>query len=552
MSNEIDFSSQYSYVVRVQHDDLGDLGEATLSFGVEHWPHVLFENSSSYTRLQEDKKHPRLRATTKDGKTFTLFDCVVVGFSLAIDYVVAGDVAEFNRIGIRFNDINEWFMPFRSIEEKIAPRPSKVNKDKHICVEIKTGEQAFKLSTETILHIAKSGEDHVVHEHVLFSFERFDGFFSPRDIREKCHELSTLLSILIARPLYLVNVQVVSDDGRVYPVFFSSFKKREQDLPARYWAEYFVTKSSLDGRWQNVFENYYNSEYREVSWVRLAGMQRYEGFWEYRALGYVSLLDKYVSQRSKGLKRKPSKAEDMKYAKVHADLKNISPQLAEGQERGVFSVIEKHFLGGGGRLFFRDKYDYVVGAMDAGILSIINMSSEDFEKIKGIRDAVAHGDAPDLVEADYGRVGVIVSKIALMLTYWAFIDFGLTDDDFLGGLNSHSKLRLRADIDRVQLLRVTKEGGFFSVSKEQFDRLSEIKAIGVQACFTCFGDGRIEYAEHHVAALKAWQKKRISGVVPVAEIFAQSIEKIKCYGEAFIECGDERLELIQAYFIEGA
>ena len=47
--------------------------------------------------------------------------------------------------------------------------------------------------------------------------------------------------------------------------------------------------------------------------VRLADMQRYDGFWEYRALGYVSLLDKYVSQRSKGQKRKTSKAEDRRH-----------------------------------------------------------------------------------------------------------------------------------------------------------------------------------------------------------------------------------------------
>lgn len=550
MSTEIDFAGQYSYDVKVHHDDLGNLGEAKLVFGAEHWPHLSFESLSSYTRLKEDEKYHVLRAATKDGKTFTLFGCTVVGFSMSIDYVVVGEVAEFNRIRIRFHDINEWFMPFRSIEDKIAPMTDKGDRDKHISVAIEAGKQKFTLSTETILKIAKSGEDHVVHEHVLFTFERTDGFFSPQDIREKSHELSTLLSILIARPLYLVNVHVASGTGRACPVFFSSFKKREQDLPAKYWAEYFVTKPSLDGRWQNIFENYYRSEYREVSWVRLAGMQRYDGFWEYKALGYVSLLDKYVSQRSRGIKKKRPKAEGVKYTKVHTDLQNISPRLTERQEEAVLCIIAESFLNGR-RLSFRQKYDYVVGLMDEGVLSIINMTSEDFEKIKRIRDAIAHGDAPDLIEADYDRVGVVVSKIALMLTYWAFIDFGLTDDDFIGGLNSHSQLRLRADINRVQLLRVTKAGGFFDVSEEQFDELSKIKGIETQACFTYFDDGRIEYAAHHVAAFKEWQKKRISGVIPVEEIFGQHVDKIKCFGEAFIECGTRRLELVHAYFIEG-
>jgi hypothetical protein len=45
---------------------------------------------------------------------------------------------------------------------------------------------------------------------------------------------------------------------------------------------------------------------------------------------------------------------------------------------------------------------------------------------------------------------------------------------------------------------------------------------------------------------------RVSGVIPVAEIFDKNIEKIKCWAQAYIECGTERLELTQAYFIENA
>jgi hypothetical protein len=550
MSSEIDFSGQYSYSVLVHQDDLGDLGEATLLFGAEHWPHLRFEDSQSYDRLGDGKKYGRLRATTKDGETFTLLDCSVTGFYLSIDYVVAGNVTErFKCIGIRFNDISEWFMPFRSVEEKIKLDSENPDRYKKISATVKTDKQSFNFFSEPILRVRKSGEDHVVHEHILFSFERIDGSFFAKDLRSKTHELSTLLSILIARPLYLVNVQVTCDDGGTYYVFFSSFKKREQDTPAKYWAEYFITKPALDGRWQDIFDNYYKSEYREISWVRLAGMQRYDGFWEYRALGYVSLLDKYVSQRSEGQKRKLSKAEDIRDTKAHAALLKISPRLTGEQESAVFSVIEEFFLGGR-KLSFRHKYDYALSTMDKNIRSIINLSDSDFIKIKEIRDAIAHGEAPDLIDANYGRIEIVVSKIALLLTYWAFMDFGLKNEDFLSCLRSHSPLHLRADIDRVQLARVTKTAGFFSVSKIQFDQLSQIKGIKVQACFLQYSDGCIEYADHHVAAFKAWMRKSLSGVIPVVEIFGQSIEKIKFFGQAYIECGTERLELAHAYFIE--
>jgi len=546
----MDFSGQYSYTVQVYSDEMGDLGEAILLFGANHWPQLRFEDWQTYNRLGDGTKYDRLRATAKDGKTFTLLDCSVIGYHLSIDYVVAGDVmAQFKSIGIRFNDISEWFMPFRSAEEKINPDLVKSDRYQQISVTIKSGKQSFNLLSEPVLRVTKSGEDHIIHEHITFTFEHNDGFFSAKDLREKSHELATLFSILIAIPLYLVNVLVVCDDGSVHYAFFSSFKNKERDLPERSLADYFATRSLLDGRWQEIFENYYKSEFREVSWVRLAGMQRYEGFWEYKALGYVSLLDKYVDQCTAGVKKEKSKAEDIKNTNVHAALQAISPQLTKEQENSVLAVISSFFMSGK-KLSFQDKYNYVLGGLDATIRSIINLSGEDFKRIKSIRDAVAHGDAPELIDADYGRVGVIVSKIALLLTYWSFIDFGLTNVDFLKCLRSHSQLHLRADINRVELARVTGSAGFFSVSKDDFYRISQIKGVKVQSCFWVDSDGTVEYAEEHVAALKAWYNKRLSGMVPVAEIFARDIGKIKCWGEAYIECGTEKLELAQAYFID--
>ncbi|MBU9605277.1 hypothetical protein C6P98_14250 [Burkholderia multivorans] len=552
MSTEIDFSENYSFDVVVTHDELGELGDATLRFGVDHWPHLRFADWRMYDRLGENRKYERFSATTKSGDVFTLFDCSVVGFSLSIDYIVAGDVtAEFKAIGIRFDDINEWFMPFRQVEDKISPNGNGENALRPISVSLKTDAQSFTLSTETIVKITHKGEDHIVHEHVLFNFERTDGFFSASDIREKSHELSTLLSILTAIPLTVVNVHVVCNSGECHYAFFSTFKKQQLDGRTRSYVDYFAAKSLLDGRWQAVFEKYYQSAYRKVLWVRLAGMQRYDGFWEYKALGYVSLLDKYVGERTKGQKRNPSKGNELKGTKLHAALRKVVPQLSEEQVDSVYSVVADIFLKGG-KLSFGEQYRIVLGTMDEDIRSVINMTDRDFGQIKRIRDAVAHGDAPDLIETDFSRVGIIVSKIALMLTYWAFMDFGLTAKDFLSCLASHSRLHLRADIDRVQLARITNSAGFFKLTENQFDELLKIKSLRIQSCFIKYEDGRIEYAPHHVEALKGWYKKREGGVIPVARIFGQSEDKIKCWGQAYLETETRRLELTQAYFIESA
>lgn len=551
MSTEIDFSGQYGFAVQVHHEELGDLGDATLWFGADRWPHLYFADwLMTYGRLGGRKKFERLRATTSDGETFTLFDCSVVGFALAVDYVVAGDVTgNFKTISIRFDDVNEWLLPFRSVEEKINSVTTDADRLKEVAATVKTDTQSFQFSTETVVSVDHKGEDHIVHEHVLFNFDCVGGFFSAKDMKEKAHELSTLLSILTAIPLSVVNVLVKSSDGGLHYVFFASFKKHQNDTKIRSWSDYFTRKNFLDGRWQTIFANYYRSTYRKISWVRLAGMQRYDGFWEYKALGYVSLLDKYVGQRTKGQKRQLSKGHELKGTKVHTELKKVEPRLTDDQENTIFSVIAKVFLKNGD-LSFGERYRYVHNTMDNDVRDVISLTNEDFSQIKDIRDAIAHGDAPDLIETDFGRIGIIVSKIALMLTYWAFIDFGIDAKGFLDCFRNHSQLHLRADIDRVQLARITQSAGFFQVPDGQFEELKKIEGIEVQSCFLLHGDGRIEYAEHHVAALKEWYRQRRSGEIPVAEIFGQSKERIKCWGQAYIEAGVKRLGLTQAYFIE--
>ncbi|WP_227105233.1 HEPN domain-containing protein [Chromobacterium rhizoryzae] len=552
MALEIIFSEQYSYVVQVFSSDMGDLGEATLLFGANHWPQLRFENWQTYSQLGDGKKFDRLQAISKIGEKFTLFDCSVVGHHMSIDYVIAGDVkAKFKSIGIRFNDISEWFTPLRSIEEKIKSNLQDIDCNQNISATITSDEHTYNLFSEPVVRVKKSGEDHIIHEHIVFTFELIDEFFSIKDIKKKSHELATLLSILAAIPIYLVSIQVVDNDNNKRHVFFPSIQKKEQSTLERTRLEYFTPKSLLDGRWQTIIENYYKSEFREILWVRLAGMQHYEGFWEYKALGYVSLLDKYVHQCTTEVKKKKAKSEDIKNTKFYTALQAISPPLTAEQENSVFTVITDFFMSSK-KLSFQEKYDHVLKTIEPNILSIINLSNDDFRRIKKIRDAIAHGNPPELIETGNEKIDTIVSKIALLLTYWSLIDFGLTNDDFLACLRNHSQLHRRSDINRVELARATKTAGFFNVSKEQFDNISQKSGIKINSCFWVDNNGFIEYTEEHVTALKTWLDKGISGIIPVAEIFGKSIEKIKIWDHAYIECDSERLELFHAYFIDRA
>ena len=71
--------------------------------------------------------------------------------------------------------------------------------------------------------------------------------------------------------------------------YFQSFEQRPRDLSGDFWLQCFLRKEVLDGRWPAVLERYFRDHERRDLWRRLVGMWRYEGYWEYKLVGFVSL-----------------------------------------------------------------------------------------------------------------------------------------------------------------------------------------------------------------------------------------------------------------------
>jgi hypothetical protein len=423
-------------------------------------------------------------------------------------------------------------------------------------VNIRSGPEKFTIRSEYVASHSAQGEDHVLHEHVEFIFERTIGKFSLRDLQSKALELACLLSILIAYPISIVSVEAMTDDGRLYHAYSPTFKKVERDLSdSSFWIKCFVQRRAIEDRWQTILENYYKSIYRKASWVRLAGMQRYEGFWEYKALGYVSLLDKYVTQRAKGVKGllatgpSPEKLSEFKDA-----IAQLLPPLVDAQRDELIDVVGRVFASERG-MTFSQKYKLALANTDDDIVRIINLSDDDFKLIKRVRDKIAHGNDPGLQESDFGNASVIVSRIALLMTYRAFLDLGLTTADFLQCLTTtHSRLRFESQPDAIHLARVTKTAKFFNVSRAKFQALSKLKGLKVFACFVQDGKGEIEFSEPYTKMYRDWQKNssRKAGVYSFEEIFGVENDVIEVVGQAYIESGTDQLELHHMFVFDGS
>ena len=310
-----------------------------------------------------------------------------------------------------------------------------------------------------------------------------------------------------------------------------------------------MQKSMLDGRWQATFENYYKSEYRKVAWARLAGMQRYDSFWEYKAFGYISLLDGVVKKMFRGQRADVLPPAQSNMEALKARIEALQDPLSESQRDELLGIINDVFSSND-RSFSR-RYRYAESQSDGRVIKIIDISPGDFSFIKKVRDAIAHGDEIDLAQDGLERVSIIVNKVILLLTYWAYLDFGLTDDDFINCLyGTHNPLALNPGIDRVYLERILEKADFYTVSEKRFEEISAIQGVRNLSCFVRDSGGQIEYSEKYSRMLRDWMRWNKGGMMKPDEMFGVKNSQVKCSGTAYMECGDRRLSLYHIYVID--
>jgi hypothetical protein len=508
------FSEEHNYKVKLNHRDLGDLGEAQLKFGGEWGVVASMGLLSAAPRLDSNRSLDFVSATTEDGHAFTLCDCSIHGLALIATFLVYGSITEnrFLKIDIRFSDISEWFLRPERVEGTVGEQLTWTRRSEHFSAEITEGARRFTLSSKGVGSRDRVGEDLILHEHVEFSFEYSSGF-SIKEVRDKAIGLGALLSLLIAYPISIVSVDVYTKPDRAHPMYFATFKQLQRDNTREFSIQCLLQKPRLDGQWPMILNNYYRDRERRDLWVRLAGMQRYEGFWDFRLLGYVGLLDRCVAQRTQA-RHGGSSSPPQKVKKLAAALCRLTPALDTPVVREIVALAHRIF--GGRDPSFADRYAYAMDDTASDVRAVLNLANEDFELIKDVRDKIAHGEPPEVPDSDSTRIHIIVGKIALLLTYWALHDLCISKKDFLGAMNAtHNRLYLGASVDRKSLARATGTALFFNVSADKFEGLASRKDLRFDACFIEGPAEEIELSEEYTARWKEWHRNptRASGAV---------------------------------------
>jgi len=498
------FSEEQTHKVTLHHPTEGDLGEAELRFGGKLGLVAAGGMFSQVLKLNSNKPLDYVVATG-GAYTFTLCDCRVYGGSLYPKFLVYGNLSEtrFSRIEIQFSEVSEWFLRWERVEGEVGKQLSWTMRTDQFSADVTEGTRQFKLSSNYDGNHRRVGEDRIVHECVEFNFEAASNLFSLRDVQEKALDLYTLLSVLIAYPISIVSINIFTRAGIGHALYFLSVEQRPRDLSGDFWLQCFLRKEVMDGRWSSILENYYRDHERRDLWRRLVGMWRYEGYWEYKLVGFVSLLDRYVDLRTKAypiIKASPG----ARLKKFKKDLYKFLGSQNSNQFNAISELATDTF--GDSAPSFGDRFKNAMSDSDKEIVAIIGIEHKDFELIKNVRDAVAHGSPPEVTDRDFPGIEIIIGKISLLLTYWAQLDLGISKEQFLGGMKTHNFVYMRAMVDRVALARATRSAPFYKVSPDEFERLTGRKELRFDACFIEGPDREISLSKEYTKSWKTWSR----------------------------------------------
>lgn len=547
MTDALDFSQKYEYKVDVLLRDGDPLSGAKLTFGAGSLVQLTF--NGRYRERFTAAEMSRLLVRTDDGAFFTLCNCSVRTNSVFANFIVAGDLAGgFNQIAIRYTEISEWFFVDDCIEADSGDSPPLSDLTPLLHATVRTDAEEFQVTGERAWSFERDSEDRgVMREHVVIRLGLMEMVTEFQTVRDKVTDLACLFGILFSRPVNVVGVWVTKDGGPAMGLYFPFYKATDREGSHGVREQCLMPCSALDGLWQEVLQRFFVSSLRGLIWRRLAGMQRYSDFWEYRVLGYVSLLDQLTTQLSGGKNETVRAAKPERVDAFKRGLAALSTPLTDDQHRQVMDVAEKAFAVKRERTF-QERFTLALDSTAPDLVRILNFSADDFREIRKLRDAVAHADEILPPRGDLTPILIIINKIQLLLTWWFCDEMGVDLEKFARGIDrTFSELRSFSGIDRSHLARVAKTAEFIRVSEPCMQAVDQSRIGGTFSCFVRLPSGEVNFSERYSRLYEDWRTgshpRAHHGQARWSEIFGVTEDRVKHVSRAYLETANIQREV---------
>jgi hypothetical protein len=476
----LNFSRSYEIAVNVYDSETSQKScRAKIVLNKNLYPRIEFEKLSDAISFR-DRADFYCRG---DGVSYLLIDCETTGATFYPKYIVKSEinfVESFSGFYVLFRGFSEWIIGDKNIVsdgDKLVIQ----HESRKFSLEL---DNAYKISNEYWFSNGNSKKASATfNEYCLIKVESTSGVFSLDKTRELIYDLKRIFSLLSGVNIdveFVTNLSGGSDEASFY--FASDQKNDELDFNNVFFSPEYLFKYS---KIEDALKQYYlhsKSKFNDV-WNRLLGMLEYQGYWEFRILGIVALLDKVVSVYADSINSKLISKDKFSGLKKEIEKTiyefNLDAQGCIGEEHKSLykSLIQKLNDGFVNRHYstFKEKFDLLISSVDPDVKEIINLTEDQFKHLKRIRDAIAHGETPETkLKGDITIEGIIVAKVTLILLYLAYKDLSFNEIDFIEMIDKFdNKLINRAKLNHVALDYKLKKVVRIKLRKADYDLLEK-------------------------------------------------------------------------------
>ena len=475
----VGFLDEFSVDVEVFTTSGTVVGSGSLSVKKNNAPQIGFDFRIDISKLTKQT----VFICESEKYSYQLLDCDVLDGAIIPRVLIRGNKrrSKFKKVNLLFQGLSQW-MDTNGKFELTDSEIVKTRETRVFDAEVDFGDRRFSLCNEHWCETKHVGaNNHQISQYTILTIEAKNFSWSVSELIAIISDIRSFFTLLLGHSIGVEYVLDASDENTKQSIYFlNATRNTNKDILQR---ECFVSSSSLfkESRWQELLQGYFsskNEQYRNV-WARISGMLSYEGFWEYRILAYVSLVDRYASIYAKNEERSLSDNQFKKHRRAaRTALESIKSECSlEGEQREVFNaVIDSMCIQINQNIqntsipSFSDKFDLIISSNDQNIFEVLGFRDDDFKHLKKVRNSVAHGDEPKIQsEGDITREVIITNKIALLLRYWAFMDMGFAHSDFIEFLSNWMyPVTLHAQINKVALDIASGKYFFLEANKTNF------------------------------------------------------------------------------------
>lgn len=315
-------------------------------------------------------------------------------------------------------------------------------------------------------------------ERVTIDCAPLEGRLSIEDCRNLERDFSLIITFLIGMPSTCEFMTAILEEALVYVAY--PIAHSADTLSADRRAIHDNRRLCENGKWSAILKNYFTRRERFGRlWSRVFALMNYRDIWDYRVLGYVSVLQNYVDQTQsvKG-PQLPKIVRDSLREQARVWVEGARASLRQHElHRPEWETILDEMKLVFGRYSFGIRYGYVerferlLAGMDVRLVEVLGFCRDDFAFLKERRDNVGH--ATDVFDQrSVQRLTRLEPKLVLLILCLIYQDLGMKADDIIQAYSrTINQFVLDSDLSQIPLDRFSGRVRFVEAPAEILDRV---------------------------------------------------------------------------------